>query len=1115
MEFLASLGLFSSSNDGDSNNNNHDREEKIHRSERNERDIYNSHGYRRVKDISERLSKEKFDDSMDPDRTGVIPKYYNSRKRSKRGSSNMERFGSDSDISDSEYSDEGSCYTMDTMRGAKSVDFNDPAFFLNQQDRVMDNRKHERRVVKKKRDNNNFLSQFDSLRFDNPTDPSSYNAVSGSRGTNAQVKRMETERTLAMDGGYSNFGEGSDNTYGIFPSNKLTHNNMVPFFSGKGMGYDPVRDRHKSSIHQRKMETFTGSVKDPSYKSKKEQAPLFSPIVGYTNIYGNSVNTSDFEGRYIPGKERRNELPFQQVRVTPGLALGANQEAKFGLHDPHRVMPRTTDEIRGPRGPKISYGGVIVPGMKGERGPVVGKQVKRTPDRFKEWGDERMVKGLGYIRAPTSHGEFNPKNMATMNRGTKDQQWYGTAHSNHYSTPDNMRGKYRQTSRQGFKQAEPRNIMLVEGLGARPDSNSYIPDPTQRSQNNKYTGPLGTVQRQNGHAFDVINGVPEVTKRDIHKVRNRAGGAGGSGMGNTYTINYVDNTPQPTKRDIHSKTDRVGAAVKGGHGGHHTYDLSDVPNVTKRNIHSKTDRVGTAVQGGHKGHHTYDPSVVPNVTKRNMHSKTDRAGTAVQGGHKGHHTYDPSDVPNVTKRNIHGKTDRVGTAVQGGHKGHHTYDPSDVPNVTKRNIHSKTDRVGTAIQGGHKGHHTYDPSDVPNVTKRNIHSKTDRVGTAIQGGHKGHHTYDPSDVPNVTKRNIHSKTDRAGTAIQGGHKGHHTYDPSDVPNITKRNIHSKTDRAGTAIQGGHKGHHTYDPSDVPNITKRNIHSKTDRAGTAIQGGHKGHHTYDPSDVPNITKRNIHSKTDRAGAAVRGGYGGHHVNNNDVPEPTRRDIHKSSRSAGGAGYDHEKPFTFNYVNAIPDPTRRDQHKSSRSAGGAGYDHEKPFTFNYINAIPDPTRRDQHKSSRNAGGAKSKVDKQRGFNYINAIPDPTRRDQHKSKRNAGGAFASEQTGQRSRRDAFNMSVNISKEQIAKGRAPTNSSYDKGPTFQFTEVQLRDPIHSARELEVIPDYEPSNCKLVPKQSYNGNTTYYVNKRILSHIEENLAGNPFINNIVHRSPQ
>ena len=1060
MDILESL--FGYEQDNTSTNNKKtsrpDKKTKIKRKKRNETDIYNSNNKSRVKSMTDKLASDRFARSDD---RNIIH--------------NNENF-SDSEYSDSEYSGGKSYHTVNSVPKNEAINFSDPSFFINTQENFIDNRKHERRIVKKNGDNNNFKSQFDPLQFDNPTDPSSYNAVNNTNGSNATAKRAETERRLALDGGYSNFGEQSDNTYGIFPADRLTHNNMVPYFRSSSYGNNNEFNLKRNAINQRKMEEFTGSTDNVAFRHKREQKPLFSPLVGMTNIHGNQVNTEEFSGRYIPSKERRGELPFQQIRVTPGLNLGANQEATSGFHDMHRVYPKTTDELRLANNPKISYKGVIIPGMKGEKGPVVAQPVQRKANTFRELTPDDYAGGLSYIRAPKLEGEINKNNIATVNRGVSDQQWYGGAENRTQSTPDTFRGNYKQSSRQNFKHAGPGPVTMVDSLQARPDSNSYIPDPTQRSQSNTYIGPAGTSRTEGGHAFNVVNGMPE-----------------------------------PTKRDLYGRSDRAGATVTGSHKGYHVYDLNDVPDINMRNIHSSTDRAGKGVNVTSQGHHTFDPNDVPNINMRNIHGSTDRAGKGVNVTSQGHHTFDPNDVPNINMRNIHSSTDRAGKGVNVTSQGHHTFDPNDVPDINMRNIHSSTDRAGKGVNVTSQGHHTFDPNDVPNINMRNIHGSTDRAGKGVNVTSQGHHTFDPNDVPDINMRNIHGSTDRAGTNINGAYKGHNTFDPNDVPDMNMRNIHNKTDRAGAGVNGAHKGNHAFDPNDVPDNNMRNIHNKIDRAGAGVNGAHKGIHAFDPNDVPDVTMRTIHGRTDRAGAGVNGTHKSHHVYDpSDVPDPTKRDMYKSKRSGGGAQSANEKPYTFEYINNIPDSTGRDMYKSKRSAGGAQSVNEKPYTFDYINNIPDPTGRDMYKSKRSAGGAQSVNEKPYTFDYINNIPDPTERDMHKSGRAAGGAYASSQEAQRSRRDANNMLVNITKEQISKGRSPTTSNYNRGPTVEFTQFELKNPIMINRSL--IPELIPNTNRAVPNLQPDRHSKYYVNNRVMSP-QSSLEGNPFINNMVHRA--
>uniref|UniRef100_A0A6C0EAK0 DUF5899 domain-containing protein n=1 Tax=viral metagenome TaxID=1070528 RepID=A0A6C0EAK0_9ZZZZ len=815
-------------------------------SDRHNKTIYSSAGIKRADDIVNKLASDRYHKSKNPDKTGVIPQLHNrSRKRQKKNT--VEHFGnsSDSQFSDSEFSDSQS------MCSDNSVG-RDPTYLFDKAEQLLDNRFHERKIVPKTRDNNNYLSQFDDLKFDNTSQPSSYNAVNGSTNT---TSRIERERELALDGGYSNFGETSDMTYGVVGREHFTHNNMIPNFKGRSYGSNPLAEKQTSKISQRKMELFTGSLNDPSYRTKTENKPLFGPLKGVTNIFGMPSTTNFMDDRYNPSQYKQNELPFRQIKVSPGLGLGYNEVGKGGYVDTYRVLPKTVDELRTANNPKVSYEGRTVDGMKGQKGPVIGRVNKKLPERFAEWGTDRMLPSLGYIRAPTIYGKFDPDDLATKNRGLLKRVIYGPARSGvDGATPEKLREESRVPFKQNYKQADPRNIMLVEGQQARGEHNTYIPDPTKRGLDNKYIGPLSNNSK--GHVYD------------------------------------PNDMPDMTKRNIHGKTDRNGTAITGNAYKGQTFDPNDIPDITKRNVHNKYDRNGTAITGNAYKGQIYDPNDIPDITKRNIHNKYDRNGVAITGNAYKGQTFDPNDIPDITKRNIHNKYDRNGAAITGNAYKGQTYDPNDIPDITKRNIHNKYDRNGTAITGNAYKGQTFDPNDIPDITKRNIHNKYDRSGTAISGNMYKGQTYDPNDIPDITKRNIHDKYDRSGKAITGNAYKGQSFDPNDIPDVTKRNIHNKYDRSGKAISGNMYKGQTYDPNDVPDVTKRNIHGKTDRSGKAMTGDFTKARAIDFNDVPDLTNRAMHGKLDRTGGGAKSENAkGYAINYVDVtPDLTKREIH---------------------------------------------------------------------------------------------------------------------------------------------------------------------------------------------------------------------------------
>jgi hypothetical protein len=787
---------------------------------RDDNDIYNSNQIKKVFSKVQTIGAKRVEASRNPKKTGIINPNIR-RKASNRkvvehfGNLNnkvVEHFGnikkySPKEMTDSEFSDDTSIASNASSVSTVSVT-GDPTLLLTRSSQIVDNRKRERDIVDKRTGStqNEYLSQFETQKFDTRGSPVSMNAVPDTNINN----RIQFERDLALSGNYSNFGEGygdsNDMSYGV-NGGDFTHNNMVPQFKSKSYGSQPHRDEKMREVGQRKMELFSGSIsiKPP----KTERTPLFEPVMNATNIYGMPVMADYTSNRYIPGAEKRGEKPFQEKRIAPGLNLGYNEENPMG--DYYRPAYKTIDELRTADKAQISYTApVVTSGMRGERGPVIGEQKKYRPERTKEWGTDRMVKNYGYAIAPSVYGEVNPKNLATTNRGTTQTMYVGPA-QNEISqvTSTELREKFNGSLKQSFKEAEPRNLFIIEGQMAREDEEKFIPDPTQRSQNLNYVGP-----------------------------------AGSSSIGKTQAYDPND-VPDPTNRALYNQYDRSGAAVTGSYGKGIAYDPSDVPNTTLRDIHNMYDRDGKAITGNIFKGHKYDPNDVPDPTLRDIHNMYDRDGKAITGNIFKGHKYDPNDVPDPTLRDIHNMYDRDGKAITGNIFKGHKYDPNDVPDPTLRDIHSKLDRTGGgAAFEREKGYSINYNLMTPDVTKREMHSKLDRsAGGAAFEREKGYSINYDLMTPDVTKREMHSKLDRsAGGAAFEREKGYSINYDLMTPDVTKREMHSKLDRsAGGAAFEREKGYSINYDLMTPDVTKREMHSKLDRSA----GGAGSNNTFLP------------------------------------------------------------------------------------------------------------------------------------------------------------------------------------------------------------------------------------------------------------------------------
>ena len=735
------------------------------------KDVYNSHQLKKGLDKVEQIAKDRIQKSRNPKKTGII------NENIRRPGSNkkiVEHFGGNSD--DSEFSDEVSLSSNSEV----SV-MGDPTLLTSRANNMIDNINNEFKIVDKRNANDTFLNQYEPLKFGDKQNPASYNGV---HKMGSISDRAQTERNLAVTGGYSNFGEGfgPDNNMGLGVTNDFSHINMVPQFKGKTYGTNPGRELKNVELSQRKLENFTGTD-NITFKQKTEQKPLFDPIMNATNIYGTPLPTDYLISHYIPGREKRTEKPFQEKRVTPGLNLGYNEQNPIGSD--YRPQYRTIDDVRTASQQQISYTTPVVTsgirtGGGGGRGPVIGEQNKNRPERTKEWGTDRMVKNYGYAIAPAIYGEFIKQDLATTNRGLIDRTLSGPAFNEiSQVTPDKLREKSEGSIKQNYAQAEPRNMILVEGMSEREDALKYIPDPTLRSQELSYVGPAGTSSTGRTIAYD------------------------------------PNDVSDPTLRDIHNRYDRDGVAIVGAYGKGHHYDPNDVPDPTRRNIHDRYDRDGQAIQPSMGKGHYYDPNEVPDPTKRNIHDRFDRDGKALQPTMGKGHYYDPNEVPDVTKREIHSKLDRAnaGAKIQDGDKGYAINYELFTPDVTNREMFSKLDRAnaGAKIQQSDKGYAINYDLMTPDVTNREMYSKLDRArtGAKAQQSDKGYAINYDLMTPDPTNREMYSKLDRArtGAKAQDGDKGYTINYDLMTPDPTNREMYSKLDRA----KGGANGDSTYLP----------------------------------------------------------------------------------------------------------------------------------------------------------------------------------------------------------------------------------------------------------------------------------------------------------------
>ena len=1082
---------------------------------------------------NERLAaKKSYEKAQNPRETNVIPPFFNDRYVQNRvmkqdisddaytllkndntnenfenlsgnmGNRVIESFSDN----DSVFSDDG---TYNDNRSTKSnhsgisvlsnnsVDLSDPTALFTASDKLSDNNyiKYRKDTYKCDKKKPNFISQFEPLTFDNPGNPVSQNNTSKN---NSQTKKTEMERNLALADGYSNFDMGDDMTYGVTNVEHFTHDNQTPYFSGgKGYGNDFVSQMALDNVKDRKRNLFTGSSDYLDYRPKTERRPLFNPQVGLTNIYGMPNFTEFLSARYIPGRERRNEYPTEQVRITPGLNIGYFEKGKQGYHDTFRPMPRSVDELRTANNQKITYGGVVIPGMKGYKRSTLPNMYKRKPDTYTENDPRDLQKSLGYIRGPTIRSNYDLP--ATNKEQTHTYRVGGGASKTDHHLPEYMLPLVHRTHKQNYLQPTPRNAAYSESFKAKPNVKSYHVPQNERSSTQfvEHYGPFGHVEAQQGQA-DAFNrsDVPDPTMKDIHVNQNWIARAnqGELYQGPATSFNRKD-VPDPTMRDIHVNQNWVGGMDNKAwrKGQSDSFNRQDVPDPTMRDIHGNQNWIG------------------------GMDNKAWTKGQA--------DSFNRQDVPDPTMRDVHVNQNWIGGMDnKARNKGQSdSFNRKDVPDPTMRDVHVNQNWVGGMDnKAWRKGQaSSFNRKDVPDPTMRDVHVNQNWVGAMDnKAWRKGQSdSFNRKDVPDPTMRDVHVNQNWIGAMHnKAWRKGQaSSFNRKDVPDPTMRDIHAEQNWiAGVGTKDNLKSTaDAFNRKDVPDPTMRDVYIDQNWVGGAGNKEHTQGHAFNMKDIPDPTMRDVYIDQNWVGGAGNKEHTqGHAFNMKDVPDPTLRDmtIHKNHVQPTllkmDGGYQVEQQGTRVPVTQRQTYINNTYQQPMLRKLDAGYDVEQQGTH-----IP-VTNRQTYINNNYQQPVSQKFDggymvEEKGTHVPITLKQQLHVPYH------GGVGNKSHSHQMSRSAENNAFLDDRRQQInmAADRAPTTSNFNKGPTFEYTQMTVCEPIQLNREVYGTA-YNQNPLQGVPTvYTQNGNTLPQQSWRFDKHVVDNLQNNPYVNNTQHRS--
>ena len=196
-----------------------------------------------------------------------------------------------------------------------------------------------------------------------------------------------------------------DMTYNIVPNNEFKHHNMQHFTKMNGLKHDIHTWNNRNSLRSKQCGY------NEFYKPKKEVKAMFKPqkdVHGGGRMGKNKVSIVNEAGRFLPGKEKRNQLPFEQIKVTPGLNLGYMEDGK-GRHDAYKPKMKSVNELRPKTRQKVTLKPAIVQAIK--KGTKPAKRPKIT-----KRGPEKVFK--------LKHGQTTRKGNYVGKRNYKQKKFY-------------------------------------------------------------------------------------------------------------------------------------------------------------------------------------------------------------------------------------------------------------------------------------------------------------------------------------------------------------------------------------------------------------------------------------------------------------------------------------------------------------------------------------------------------------------------------------------------------------------------------------------------------------------------------------------------------------------
>jgi hypothetical protein len=553
---------------------------------------------------------------------------------------------------------------------------------------------------------------------------------------------------------------------------QLKHNNMVPFFGSTIKQNMDIENRQTGG----KLENFTGQF--PLNRPQKEVIePLFAPTYGLTNVHGN-VERRELD-RYIPSNngKKNNELPFEQVRVGPGLNKGFTSQPSGGFHNSLRINPKTTEELL--VNPKLESKGLInagkAPTQNRSLNPIV---YKHKPTLLVDNVDgKRNFTTTGEVKGRTLRPEILLKET---DRSFSKQLMLGAGPAtDKKSLPDSLLPKTKQSRNKNYFNSSFRNAQQSEGKRMNDLSvKSYRVKPNARMV-------TGTRQLNTNVKSDWQKAIAPFT--DKSKTTNRE---------TTETTQYTGQLSGQTKNTVYDPNDSAKTTIRqttennqytgqlSGQQKNVVYDPNDTAKTTIKETVEENHHTGQL--SGQQKNVVYDPNDTAKTTIKETVEENHHTGQL--SGQQKNTVYDPNDTAKTTLKETIEENNHTGQL--SGQQKNTVYDPNDTAKTTIKETTQLNDYVGLANNNTKSV--AYDPKDVTKTTIKETTLINDYISNAKNNTKSV--VYDPTDVAKTTIKET-TLLDNYVSNAKNNTKSI-VFDPNDVLKTTVKETTENSDYRG-------------------------------------------------------------------------------------------------------------------------------------------------------------------------------------------------------------------------------------------------------------------------------------------------------------------------------